>query len=165
MIEAPSMNTKAEGGVSRALSSLLEGLANGASLDQESEHFRTLCTALEFFLPSVLGQVYDFWRGDSLDGFRFVVARKVGPRSVEMLGLGLLISDQCWTPLQLLIRLAPSNTKVEALTCRIGERVLDKGGLVRLPVLSSGVDKFALRLVGRDVDWAFEADFDEGRSA
>lgn len=145
--------------VGRAISSLLAGREEGASLDQRSDDFHALCRTLEFFLPAVLSEVYDFWRGESLDAFRIALARKTGPSSAELLGLCLLISDQSWTPFELLVRIAPTGQAIETLTLRVGEPGPGKGGLLRMPWGSRGVDRFAAHLLERRVEipWVFEA--------
>ncbi len=150
--------------VARAIWSLLASREYGASLDQHSDDFRALCRTLEFFVPAVLSEVYDFWRGESLDAFRIALARKSGPSSAELLGLCLLISDQSWTPFEFLVGITPTGKTIETLTLRVGEPGSGKGGLLRMPWGSPGVDRFASHLLERraDIAWVFEAQLEAG---
>ena len=68
-------------------------LAGGYTIEQSSD-FLELQLALERFLPAVLRDDYPAqWRHEAFDGFRWAVARKIGPEEVELVGLGLLIGS------------------------------------------------------------------------
>src|ERR1700678_2368623 len=83
--------------ISRALRSLLEPIANGAGF-VENSGLRDVLIGLEFFLPSILLDIYPYWKGESLDGFYLYEARKIGCRKAELSGVCILISDQTITP-------------------------------------------------------------------
>jgi hypothetical protein len=136
--------------VSRSLRIVLAGMSPGSAID-ESEPFRELQSALERFIPSVLGLRYE-----GLDAFRFAVARKVGPEEAEFIGLCLLITDQTWTPFHIRLRVSSTVDKVAALDCKLGEVGEGAGGIVRTPYDSNRVAKLLLSLPGRihSIQWA-----------
>lgn len=147
------MTSKTEELLSKALRAVLTDLPDGASIG-ESDGFREFQEALEFFLPAELG-----WDDESFDAFRFILARKVALDEAEFLGLGLLISDQCWTPIRLRLRLSSSSDQVATLDCRVGEPGDGTAGLVRIPYGSSAAEKclFGLSERSRAILWVYRA--------
>jgi hypothetical protein len=136
----------------QALRGALAGVAAGEAIP-DSEAFRDLQGALERLIPSLLG-----WRYESLDGFRFAVAKRVGPQDAEFLGLCLLMSDQSWTPIRLRVRVAPDSDAMQVVECKLGEAQDVAGGMVRLPYDSSRVTKALLSLPARhdSISWVHE---------
>jgi hypothetical protein len=158
---------KSEEILARTLDQMLPGLEVGASLDVEAAEFRDAAVAFEFFVPAILRVNYGFWDRESLDGFRFAVARKTGPRSVEFLGLALLILDQSWIPMDLRVELVDRLPAVRRVKCRLGEAGGGVGGLRTVPYGAREADGLLAGLPGRrdEIRWIFEAEAGVGRPA
>src|SRR5215218_4706872 len=122
------MASRAEQVLSRALRSALADLPDGAGVP-DSEPYRDALTALEYYIPEVLGELHREWRFGGLDGVIPVVARKAGAGEVELLGLCVLMDDQTLTPLHLRLRVSLIGDAVAWLECRLGEA--GAGGMVR----------------------------------
>jgi hypothetical protein len=135
----------------QALREVLAGVADGHDLP-ESEAFVRLQAVLERLIPAVLG-----WRHESLDGFRFAVAKRVGLAEAECLGLCLLISDQTWTAIHLRLCTTADGGALQIAQCHLGETDVS-GQMVRLPYDSSRVTKELMALPARlqSVSWAYE---------
>lgn len=148
--------TKAEYAASVSLRTLLGPLLSGSTIE-DSDTLGEFKSALEIFLPSELAKSYAWWRGESLDAFRFSVARKVGPDEAEFVGLGLLISDQSWTPLHLRLRVASQDERIDWLELKLGESGSGSGGIVRTPDGAKHEAKVLHRLATRleSIDWAY----------
>lgn len=114
------MTSRAEETASHCLRAVLAPLSPGAPIE-DSEDFSTFETALSRVIPSALAEVYDYWRYEGLDGFRFAVARKVGPEEAEFVGLCLLVSDQTWIPLHVHLRITHGSDHIDWLECKVGE--------------------------------------------
>jgi hypothetical protein len=155
------MASRTEEAVSRSLRSILDGLADGAAIE-DSEDLRDLLSGLEFFLPSVLGEVHREWKDDSLDGVFPAVARKTGPNEAEIIGLCVLISDQTLTPIHVRRRGSASGDAIEWLECNVGERGKGKGGMLRIPYNSmSGKQPISVAERAGVIDWAYRVGFGE----
>jgi hypothetical protein len=87
------MISKYEKIISRGLRSIIDGFKDGAQIE-ESREFSNLLTELEFYLPGVLGEVHKEWKYEGLDGILPIIARKIGPGEIEIIGSCILISDQ-----------------------------------------------------------------------
>ena len=151
------MVSKAEEIAGRCLRSVTNALADGDQIE-ESEDFEELQSALERFLPALLRETYPAqWRHAAFDGFRLAVARKTGPSEAELIGLGLLISDQTWTPFQIRLRAAPGIDGVSSVRCNVGDGGASGSGMTRLPYGASKVDKLLFSVSERpqDIAWAF----------
>jgi hypothetical protein len=149
---------KAEETTSRLLRSVLSSIPDGGTIE-DSDEFLDLQSALELFLPVVLRERYpNEWRGESLDGFRLAVARKVGPAEAELIGLCLLISDQTWTPVHVRLRSGSSGTSIPWVRCKLGTR--DSSGLTRLPYESSKVSKLLYTVSERpeSLNWMYSVE-------
>lgn len=146
-----------EAHIAEALAAILAPLEPGAAIPY-SERFGDLMPALERFLPDLLGG-----GAEALDGFRFCVARKLGPDRAELIGMALLLSDQAWTPLWLRLRLSEHLCSVAAIDCRLGERRDGSDGLLRVPYGSGKLTKILFALPARvtDIRWAFDARYGE----
>jgi len=98
----------------------------------ESPELRDVLNGLEFFLPPTLAEIYPYWKGESLDGFYLSEARKTHERSAWLRGVGVLISDQTLTPVDVCLRVSASEDEIEWMECRLGERGDGKGGMQRI---------------------------------
>ena len=133
--------SKAEEAAGRTLRSVLADVSEGEQI-AESEDFQELQSALEYFLPSILRDTYPAqWRHESLDAFRFAVARKTGPLEAELLGLCLLISDQTWTPVHIHLRAAAEAEAISWVSCKLGDGGPAGKRMTRLPYESTKVSK------------------------
>ena len=121
------MTSTAEEIASRSLRTVLAPISAGSTI-ADSDEFNTFQSALERVIPSALEVEYPWWRRESLDAFRFAVARKFGPEEAEFIGLCLLISDQTWAAMHLRLRVAAQSDKIEWLECRLGESGTGNGG-------------------------------------
>jgi hypothetical protein len=141
------------------LRAILDPLALGASID-DSEAFQDFQSALELVLPVALAESYAWWRNESLDAFRFSIARKLGPGEAEFVGLCLLISDQSWTPIHLRLRVSSRSDTFESLALDVGERGSGPGGMARTPYGSSQEAKLLHSVAPRldSIDWAYSTE-------
>jgi hypothetical protein len=155
------MASRTEEAVSRSLRLVLNGLTNGAAIE-DSENFRNLLSGLEFFLPSVLGEVHQEWRNENMDRIFSAVARKTGPNEAEIIGLCILISDQTLTPIQVRIRVSATKDEIEWIECNVGESGEGRGGMLRTPYNAmSGRQLMAVAERVSVIDWAFRVGFGE----
>ncbi len=154
---AANMPSRSEEATGRYVCAVLAGLAVGESIEA-SENLTELLDALEFFLPSILADAFPSpWRHESFDAFRLASARKTGQHQAELLGLGLLISDQAWTPVHVVIRVAPGVGGVAWVRCRVGDGGEGGHRMTRLPY---GADETSVLLDSvrehaSDIDWAY----------
>jgi hypothetical protein len=161
------MVSKAEEVASRCLRSVLADLSEGEQI-VESEDFEELQSALEHFLPSILCDAYPAqWRHESLDGFRFAVARKTGPQEAELLGLCLRVSDQAWTPLQVRLRAAAEVDAISWVSCKLGDGGASGERMTGLPYESTRAGKFLFSVAETPerINWTFFVERGEPRRA
>lgn len=158
--EVRRMISRAETIASSALRDVLSGQPIRASIDA-APRFSECLGALEWFVPSVLGQLYKHWeRYEDLDGFRIAKPTKTAERQVELIGMCCLIQDQTWTPVHLQLRHAPARPRIEWMTCRIGARGEGHGGLLRIPHRALGrKDPYRVAEDPERVDWAYSVTF------
>jgi hypothetical protein len=150
--------------LSRSLRLVLADLPNDAAIP-DSEQFREVLTALEYFIPVVLGEIHREWTFQGLDDILPIEARKTGEGEAEIFGLCCIVSDQTLTPLHLHLQVAGSNDEISWIECRLGER--EKEGIVRTPYrLRRLLTKRLLALDGRVdlIDWAYKVTFGHRRS-
>ena len=150
------MTTKAEKIASGCLRDVLAPMTIGAAI-KDSDDFSMFQGALEFLIPRMLRKKYDWWEKESLDGFRFVVARKTSPEEAEFIGIGLLITDQAWTPLHLRLRLSKQSDRFEWIECKLGELENGNSKMKRIPYESSEVTKILHSMESRleAIVWAY----------
>jgi hypothetical protein len=126
----------------------------------ELEPSDDLCLALERLLPQVLARKYPRWRFESLDGIYVARARVTGPRSIQLVGTGILITDQAFTPLAVEVHLDQERDELAMVRVRIGEA--GHGGTLGISGAAFGTRK-AEKLFERIADqadhleWAYEA--------
>ena len=140
----------------QSLRAALSLLPVGSSIEP-SEDRKSFQSALEYVIPARLKREYSWWRYESVDGFLFTVARKVGPLEAEFVGLCLLISDQSWTPLHVRLRVSADDDAFESLECRVGEVGDGNGGMVRTPYGSTRESKVLHSVAQRldSISWAY----------
>jgi hypothetical protein len=137
----------------------LRGLDNGDQIPQ-SESRAQLESTLELFLPLMLRDAdANHWRLEAFDAFRFPVARKTGPFEAELRGVGLLLSDETWTPVQVRLRAAGAGDTIAWGTCQVGDRLVSRMDRLRsgspdLPKLLATVCEHP-----ENIDWAFSAEY------
>lgn len=125
-----------------------------------------LSSALDFFAPELLCQLYPEWRFEGLDGLSLVRATKIASRSAELAGMCCLIHDQTWTPFFAQIQHDPEGTEIEWMRCCVGIRGDGRGGLLRLPRASSDVGlALAIAQSPDGFDWVFTATLGEATIA
>tara|TARA_R100001132_G_scaffold26877_1_gene29777 strand:- start:2508 stop:2912 length:405 start_codon:yes stop_codon:yes gene_type:complete len=130
----------------------------GASFE-ETEDFRQLMGALDYFIPEVLAELYPEWKSDTLDDVIPLVAERTGEREAVFFGMSWLIRDQSVVPMYLQLQIDPAIDRINWLECRIGER--GPQGMLRRP--GSSFDKQLYRLQGREdqIDWAYRVTYGE----
>jgi hypothetical protein len=149
--------------LSRSLRAALADLPIGGTIP-DSDEYREVLTALEYFIPVVLGELYREWTFQGLDGVVPVEARKTGEGEVEIFGLCCIISDQTLTPLYVHLQVAADDDEISWLECRLGER--GQVGMVRKPYdFLRQMTKRLRVLDGRIelIDWVYKAQFGERR--
>lgn len=149
------MASQVENTVARSLRAVLAALPDGANID-DSDEFQTLLSGLEYFLPAVLGEVHQEWKGQGLDGFLFGLKRKMGPGEAEFFGMCIFISDQTLTPIHLRLRVAAASDEVEWLECSVGKPGDGKGGMMRVPYNST---KGGLLCTPDSIPWVYRVGF------
>ncbi|BDM81345.1 hypothetical protein AM10699_42120 [Acaryochloris marina MBIC10699] len=117
----------------------------------ESEAFRDTLSTLEYFIPEVLRDVYDEWKYESLDGIYPGLALKTNDYEAEIAGLGIILSNQTYTPLYVRLKLLPDKDEVAWLDCKVGE-VNPKGR-------SKKMDKIAVVDRLNRIEWSYHAGF------
>jgi hypothetical protein len=153
------MASRTEEAVSRSLRLMLDGLAVGATIE-DSEEFRRLLSSLEFFLPSVLGEVHGEWKDEGMDGILSAAARKTRPNEAEIIGLCVLISDQTLTPIHVRLQVCASGDEIEWLECNVGERGEGKCGMLRIPYDSmTGKHLVAVAERANAIEWAYRVGY------
>lgn len=84
-----------------------------------------MSSALEFMIPAVLERRYRVWKHESLDGFALAEARVIDPRTLDLLGLGQLITTQAWVAAEVRLELAHDMNSFVRLECVSVSRVTD----------------------------------------
>jgi hypothetical protein len=120
---------------------------------------------LQFYLPTVLREVYDHWRWEAMDGFRPPVLRKTGPRQMELIGLVSLLPDCDETPIHFHVQVAADGQDIVWLECRVGERGYGRGGM-KLHRWGAASTTSLYRKFDRpealdDIDWVYRVTFGE----
>lgn len=128
------MNLPAEQSVCCYLRAVLEPLANGEWF--ENPLLVREISGLEYYLSNVLSESYPEWRHESLDGIFPFVARKLGPREVEIVGYAILITDQALAPIHVRLGIAAHTDEITWLECLLGK--LQNGMMVRRPYRRGG---------------------------
>ena len=155
MTEKPTLEQKVGG----ALRSVLEPLALGSDI-AESADLQRLLLGLEYFLPSILGEIYPHWKYESLDGVFLAKATKTGQASAELRGVCILISDQSITPFHLRLGASLSDDSIAWMECRIGRRGSGKGEMDRTPWSRwHGHSYSFLQDSLKPTDWAYKVGF------
>lgn len=144
--------------MAQSLRILLNQTAVGASFE-ETEDYRLLMGALDYFIPEVLSEIHPEWKSDTLDGVIPLAAERTGEREAVFFGISWLIGDQSIVPTYIQLQIDPVLDRVNWLECRIGERRLQ--GMLRRP--GSSFDKQLYLLQGREdrIDWAYHVTFGE----
>lgn len=150
----------AEKAVCIRLQRLLSSLPTGSSIGG-SEEFRETLAVLERFVPEVLAEVDDTWKGESLDGIYPACAKKTAEREMEVIGLCCLLSDQALTPLHLQLQLDPAGDCIAWLDCRLGENT--GHGMRREPFRSAIVHGNMLHVMKRldSMEWCYQVGYGE----
>jgi hypothetical protein len=144
--------------LSQALRATLADLEDGEIPD--SEQFREALLGLQYFLPTILGEIHREWRFWGLDGIIPIVARKTGDREVDLFGLCCEVYE-CWlAPLHVRLQLSTEGDEVGWLECRLGER--GQAGILRAPYdcLNKMRKRFqAVSYPIRQVNWEYAVTF------
>jgi hypothetical protein len=151
--------SKAESIVCKRLRPLLAALPCHAAIDA-SDDLCAVLSALEYFVPEVLREVYPEWKNESLDGVEPYVARKLGDNEMEIVGHCILLSDRTLAPLHLCLQLDTTDDVVSWLECRLGESTAE--GMQRTPYAATPSMKFVSRL--ESMDWRYVAGYGERRT-
>jgi hypothetical protein len=150
------MVSKAEQSISRSLRAVLSELPIGATIP-DSEQYRKFLTALQYFIPEVLGEIHREWMFQGLDDVVPIEARKTGEGEAEIFGVCCFVSDQTLTPLHVHLQMAVPGDEISWLECRLGER--EQEGMVRKPYrFLNEMIKRVRRLDGRVdlIDWVYK---------
>lgn len=138
---------------SRSLRSVLADLQEG-DLVPDSSSFREFLLALTRFLPQVLAEIHEEWKGRGIDDVFSALANKIGPECIEVLGLYCQLSDMQFRPLHCRIQLAPSVDEISWIECRMGDNNHDP-----FPYRSENALQRKLRLLPKQVGgiaWMYE---------
>jgi hypothetical protein len=155
------MVSKAEGIVIRRLRVILAEMPTGETIG-DSPEFREALSGLEWFLPTVLAEIYPEWTGESLDGIYPHVAQKTGEAEADILGHCCLMSDQTVSPIHVRLQLSSIADEVSWLELKLGEK--GQVGMVRTPYsCSPSLDKrlHALSPRASTMEWAYKVTLGE----
>lgn len=150
--------------IARSLRAILTELSDGAPIAR-GEHFDTVVTALECFLPEVLAEIHHEWRREGFDGVLPLRARRVNQLEAEMVGHCILISDQTVAPFHLRLQIDRQRDDVSWLELRVGQRA--EGGMVRSPYDHPSASAKLLQILDQTVDrihWAYQVIYGERRA-
>jgi hypothetical protein len=163
--------SKAEEFASRSLRELLAELLDGDSF-LTSDKLQDVLSGLEFFLPTVLRELYEEWHDESMDGFSLILARKTKDGEAEIFGLCIIISDQTLVPIHLVLQVDPTKDEISWLLLKLGEKPSGAPGervglgMIRIPYSSHDL---ALRRIYRldgnidRIDWVYKVTFGDRR--
>jgi hypothetical protein len=156
------MVSRAENNISRSLRAVLAALPDGVDIPQ-SEQFRLALSALEYFIPEVIGEIHSEMLEQSGDAVLPIVARKTGDGEAEMLGHFCFIQDQTLTPFHLKLQVACDSDQISWLELRLGER--GEYGMVRTPYSLPRATKLLQALSGSKprFDWVYEVTYGQPR--
>ena len=158
------MTSKAERILSSSLRTLIAELPNGANIP-ESEEFRDILAALEYFVPRVLAERHTEWKFTGLDQIVAAAARKTGSGEIELFGVCCFVSDQTLTPIHLHFQLAKMDDEVAWMECRLGEQ--GENGMKRAPYerLRAMTNRIAnLEWSVEAIDWVYKVTFGDRQS-
>jgi hypothetical protein len=117
---------------------------------------------LEYFLPSVLAELYPHWKGESFDGFFLSEASKTDARKAELRGVCILISDQTITPFHVRLKISQSEERIDWMECRVGKKGDGKGGMERILYSRWHGHLYSyLQKSLQPIDWAYKVTFGE----
>ena len=138
---------------------VLHGVQLGEHIP-ESPARTQLQSALELFLPLMLRDTDPgHWRLEAFDGFQLPVARKTGPFEAEFRGVGLLLTDETWTPVQVRLRAAEEADVIAWGSCQVGDRLVPRTD--RLPSDSPALGNLLASVCEHPerMDWEFSAEY------
>jgi hypothetical protein len=117
---------------------------------------------LECFLPSILAEVYSYWKNESLDGIFLSEARKIDSCKAELAGACILMSDQSVTLLNIRLKVSACEEKIEWMECRLGKRGEETGEMECIPYARWRHKALALaRDPIESIDWVYKVTFGE----
>jgi hypothetical protein len=166
------MASRTEEILSQALRTILAELPIGAHIPATEDFRDDVLGGLEWWLPDVLGEIHDEWKGESMDGVCSALARKTGDGEAEIFGAAYLMSDQTVVPVFLALQIDPSKDEVSWLLLKLGEEVHgkrgeeSKRGMVRSPHISldSVLHRvYSLTIDADKIDWRYKVTFGERR--
>jgi hypothetical protein len=149
----------------QAVAQRLRALAQASSSLPESPELTELEAALERFVPATLALGYPWWQFQSFDRFRFAVATRSAGGQAELVGLGLLIGPQTWTPIHLQIGVTGEDEVW--FDCKVGWPGDGPGGLLQVPYGSTGEGTLLDEVVGgyENAAWVYRSSRGIPRSA
>ena len=154
--------SKAEQHLACKLRVVLAGVPIGGAVD-DSQEFREVLSALEFFIPQLLRELYPEWNQESLDGVYPEIARKTNECEAEIAGLCILISDQTMTPIHVRLHASQDKDEIDWLECRLGEAGAD--GMIRMPYGSRWLANLAVTGRLDTIEWVYCVGFGERNSS
>jgi hypothetical protein len=153
------VESKAEEFICRSLRTILDGVSDGASVE-DFDQLKDVLAGLEYFIPEVLSEIHPEWHNESLDGVLPLHVQKSGERELELFGLCIIISDQTLIPVHLRLEISPISEQVSYFELKLGERKDDE--MIMLPYESqSHVRKRLYALIGKEetLNWAYKVSF------
>lgn len=124
------------------------------------EPLSELCSSLERFVPQLLFEHYDEWRGESLDGVYVARATKTTSHTLSLLGTCILISDQTVVPFYAAFAVNASRDAIESFEISIGEPGGGPLGISGPPCGSGQATRLHHRLPARfdlgRIEWVYK---------
>lgn len=125
----------------------------------ETADYRRLISALNFFIPEVLVEIYPEWKYRALDDLVPRKARRTGEWKAMLFGLCYLMTNQRLVPVYLRVQIQESMDRVNWFECRVGEQ----GPHGMLTRTNRTLEKQLMRLQGQEdqIDWAYWVTYGE----
>jgi hypothetical protein len=151
--------SRAEEVFSRQVRAVLAPIVIGESIPSSSE-FTDLLVALEYFIPEVIEEIHQEWKGIGLDGVVPIRAKKTAEREIEIIGFAYVFRREPWSPVvHLRARVSEFKDELSSFACRIGERGVAGDSQSRPPAIERKAALLALD--ANAIDWAYAVAFGE----
>jgi hypothetical protein len=141
----------------------LKGHSIGDVLENSHE-LCEFCTSLHFYLPGVLQEIHEEWKGEALDGIYPEIARKSDELQIEIAGLCIFLNDQTLTPIHVRLEISPKRNQVVYLDCKLGQ--MGPEGMIRTPYVRRNMLAKPRPATNWDaIDWVYYVGFDQRKDS
>jgi hypothetical protein len=127
---------------------------NPIGLTLHVEPSADILSSLEYYIPLLLSRYYSKWEHESLDGILLANAQKVDSKTVEFVGVCILMSDQTVQPIFIRLTLGALCDSISSYQVRLGESGV---GRLRIPYGSSKAQELLMTINTRlkSMKWSY----------